>query len=106
MQTGAIDSVIAGDTSGQCFSSYPLAEDGNYKFWVFADAYKATVTKEDGSEVEEDVYEQYNLGLVSTRSNAVESCGHCDVSHRPWLCSISVHQATHHRCCHSGLALA
>ena len=32
---------------------------------VFADPYKATVTKEDGSEVEEDIYEAYNLGCVS-----------------------------------------
>jgi hypothetical protein len=34
---------------------------------VFADPYKATVTKENGSEVEEDIYEAYNLSLVSRR---------------------------------------
>ncbi len=32
---------------------------------VFGDPYKATVTKESGAEVEEDIYEAYNLGLVS-----------------------------------------
>lgn len=34
MQTGAVEAVVAGDTSGNVFSSYPLADDGNYKFWV------------------------------------------------------------------------
>ncbi len=31
---------------------------------LFADPYKATITKDDGSEVEEDIYESYNLTLV------------------------------------------
>ncbi len=31
---------------------------------VFADPYKATIAKEDGSEVEEDIYEAYNMSLV------------------------------------------
>jgi hypothetical protein len=31
---------------------------------IFGDPYKATVSKEDGSEVEEDIYEAYNLSLV------------------------------------------
>lgn len=26
--------VIAGDTAGNVYASYPLAEDGNYKYWV------------------------------------------------------------------------
>ena len=64
--TGHLDAVIAGDTAGNIFASYPLAEDGNYKFWVFSDAYKGNVTKEDGSEVEEDIYEAYNLSLLFT----------------------------------------
>lgn len=42
---------------------------------VFSDPYKATVTKEDGSEVEEDIYEAYNLGLVSAK--AALGCGGC-----------------------------
>lgn len=36
---------------------------------VFSDAYKGTVTKEDGSEVEEDIYEAYNLSLVRSRQS-------------------------------------
>lgn len=39
---------------------------------VFSDAYKATVTKEDGNEVEEDIYEAYNLGLVRVRDRLVK----------------------------------
>ena len=34
MQTGAVNAVIAGDTAGNIYSSYPLGDDGNYKFWV------------------------------------------------------------------------
>ena len=63
--TGFVDTVVAGDMTGTALGSYPLAEDGNYQFWVFADAYKATITKETGAEVEEDVFEAHNLGLVS-----------------------------------------
>lgn len=63
--TGAIDSVVAGDASGTALGSYPLAEDGNHQFWVFSDAYKGTVMKESGEEVEEDIYEASNLGHVS-----------------------------------------
>lgn len=82
---------MVGDVStGAVHSSWPLTEDGNYSFWVngvvklglgagrllhlfvlvfvlsqlFADPYKALISKEDGSEVEEDVYEAYNLTLV------------------------------------------
>lgn len=58
------EAVLAADTTGNVFSSFPLAEDGNYTFWIFSDPYKATVTKEDGTEVEEDIYEAYNFGLV------------------------------------------
>jgi len=60
--------VVAGQsTDGVALGSYPLAEDGNYQFWVFSDAYKATITKEKGreiEEVEEDVYETYNLACL------------------------------------------
>lgn len=62
-----MEAVLAADTSGNIFSSFPLAEDGNYAFWVFSDPYKANVMKEDGTEVEEDIYEAYNFGLVSAR---------------------------------------
>jgi len=65
-QAEGVEGILAGDTAGNIFSSFPLAEDGNYQFWIFSDPYKATVTKEDGSEVEEDIYEAYNFGLVST----------------------------------------
>lgn len=61
---------MASGTDGTFYSSYPLAEDGNYAFYTHSDAYKATVTKEDMSEVEEDLYESYNLGLVRPRSAA------------------------------------
>jgi hypothetical protein len=33
-QVGACEAVIAGDTQGNVHSSFPLADDGNYKFWV------------------------------------------------------------------------
>ncbi len=33
-QAGASEAIIAGDTQGNIFSSYPLDETGNYKFWV------------------------------------------------------------------------
>ena len=62
--------------TGTAFGSYPVAEDGTFKFWVFADAYKATVTKESCAEVEEDIYESNNLGLVSVRGGGEEA--------RPW----------------------
>ena len=58
------EAVLAADTTGNVFSSFPLAEDGNYTFWVFSDPYKATVTKENGTEEEQDIYEAYNFGLV------------------------------------------
>lgn len=31
---------------------------------LYADPYKGMITKEDGSEVEEDIYEAYNMSLV------------------------------------------
>lgn len=34
VQTGGCKAVIAGDTQGNVYSSYPLADDGNYKYWV------------------------------------------------------------------------
>lgn len=61
--TGACQEVLAGDTQGNFFSSYPLAEDGNYKFFLYTDAYKATISKDEG-DVEEDVYEAYYVGLL------------------------------------------
>jgi hypothetical protein len=54
---------MAGDNQGNFYSSYPLAEDGNYKFFLYTDPYKAMISKNDG-EVEEDVYEAYYLGLL------------------------------------------
>lgn len=56
--------VLAAGSDGTVYSSYPLAEDGNYTFWAYSDAYKGMVNKDDGSEAEEDIYEAYNLGLV------------------------------------------
>jgi hypothetical protein len=45
---------------------------------VFADPYKATITKEDGSEVEEDIYEAYNLTLVCLVAACAQiPCGFC-----------------------------
>ena len=64
MQPGHLTGVLAAGSDGTVHSSYPLAEDGNYTFWAYSDAYKGLVNKEDGSEVEEDIYEAYNLGLV------------------------------------------
>ncbi len=37
---------------------------------VYGDAYKGKVTKESGDEVEEDIYEAYNLSLVSAAGGA------------------------------------
>jgi hypothetical protein len=34
VQVGACEAVAGGDTQGNVHSSYPLADDGNYKFWV------------------------------------------------------------------------
>jgi len=65
VSSGHCSAAIVGDaTTGLATASWPLAEDGNYSFWVFADPYKATIAKEDGSEVEEDIYESYNLTLI------------------------------------------
>jgi hypothetical protein len=75
LQAGVTEAVLAADTQGNIFSSFPLAEDGNYAFWVFSDPYKATVSKEDGSEVEEDIYEAYNFGLVRCLRETVQR--HC-----------------------------
>lgn len=41
--------------SGMPHASWPLDDEGNYTFWLYGDPYKATIAKEDGSEVEEDV---------------------------------------------------
>lgn len=74
--------VLAAGSDGTVYSSFPLAEDGNYTFWAYSDAYKAPVSKEDGSEVEEDIYEAYNLGLVSTRLRTAKAeGGTCYCSH-------------------------
>lgn len=65
---GKADVIVAGQVSdGVAYASYPLADDGNYQFWVFSDAYKATITKEKGKEieeVEEDVTESWNLACL------------------------------------------
>jgi hypothetical protein len=59
---------IAGQKAdGVALGSFPLDSTGNYAFWVFSDPYKATITKEKGrdiEEVEEDVYETYNLACL------------------------------------------
>lgn len=70
----ALQVVAAGQVSdGVCFASYPLADDGNYKFWVFSDPYKATISKDvigaggkvtDTVDVEEDVTETWNLACL------------------------------------------
>lgn len=62
--SGACSHVMAGDTAGNILSSYPLGADGNYAFWAYSDPYKATVSKADGSEASEDIYECYNLSLL------------------------------------------
>lgn len=55
MQGAPAGTVVVAGTSadGVPAGSYPLGDDGNYQFWVFADAYKATVTVEKGKEIEE-----------------------------------------------------
>ena len=58
------------------YSSFPLADDGNYKYWAFSDPYKATVMKNDGTEVEEDIYEAYNLSLLLTGQKGSIAEGH------------------------------
>ena len=76
LQAGHTEAVLAGQVSdGVAYASYPLGADGNYQFWVYSDAYKATITKEKGKEVEEveeDVYETYNLAclLVGAKTDA------------------------------------
>lgn len=68
--------MIAGDNQGNLFSSYPLSDDGNYKFWAFSDPYKATVMKNDGTEVEEDIYEAYNISLLLANQKGSIAEGH------------------------------
>jgi len=53
-----------------------LADDGNYKYWAFSDPYKATVMKNDGSEVEDDIYEAYNLSLLLSGQKGSIAEGH------------------------------
>jgi hypothetical protein len=68
--------VIAGDNQGNLLSSFPLSDDGNYKYWAFSDPYKATVSKSDGTDVEEDIYEAYNISLLVTGQKASIAEGH------------------------------
>ena len=68
--------MIAGDTQGNVFASYPLKPDGSNVFSLFGDPYKGTVVKEDGSEVEEDIYEAYNLSLLVTGQKGSIAPGH------------------------------
>jgi hypothetical protein len=51
---------------------------------LFADPYKATIAKEDGSEVEEDIYESYNLTLV-----CLGVCAPADAPMRPFVCPVA-----------------
>lgn len=105
-QTGACKGVIAGDVSGNLLTSFPLGDDGNYKYWAFAEPYKATVravawgarvracprgvhspltptpraplqvTKNDGTEADEDIYEAYNLSLLLSGQKGAIAEGH------------------------------
>jgi hypothetical protein len=74
--SGGCEAVIAGDTAGNVFASYPLKPDGSNVFSLFGDPYKGTVVKEDGSEVEEDIYEAYNLSLLVTDQKGSIPPGH------------------------------
>ena len=67
---------MAGDTQGNFLGSYPYAEDGNYKFFLYTDPYKATVSKSTGEDAEEDVYEAYYLGLLLQGKRAEIPDGH------------------------------
>ena len=67
---------MAGDTQGNFLGSYPYAEDGNYKFFLYTDPYKATISKSTGEDVEEDVYEAYYLGLLLQGKRAEIPDGH------------------------------
>ena len=69
--------MIAGDNQGILHSSFPLDKDGNYKYWAFSDPYKFTVMKNDGSEVEDDIYEAYNISLLlaGQKGNIAEGHG-------------------------------
>jgi hypothetical protein len=53
-----------------------LSDDGNYKFWAFSDPYKATVMKNSGDEVEEDIYEAYNISLLLANQKGSIAEGH------------------------------
>ncbi len=75
-QTGACTDVMAGDVQGNFLGSYPLQEDGNYKFFLYTDPYKATISKSTGEDVEEDVYEAYYLGLLLQGKRAEIPDGH------------------------------
>ena len=75
-QTGHCTDVMAGDTQGNFLGSYPYAEDGNYKFFLYTDPYKATVSKSTGEDAEEDVYEAYYLGLLLQGKRAEIPDGH------------------------------
>ncbi len=76
LQCGATTEVMAGDTQGNFFSSFPLAEDGNFKFFLYTDPYKATISKSTGEDVEEDVYEAYYLGLLLSGKKGEIPDGH------------------------------
>jgi hypothetical protein len=69
--------VLAGDVSGNVYASVPLDATGNYTFWVYTDPYKAQITKNDGSEVEEDVYEAHVIGQLLAGKKAEIADGHC-----------------------------
>jgi len=67
--------VIAGDTSGNVYFPAP-ADAATAKFMLRGDPYKGIVAKEDGSEVEEDIYEAYNLSLLLTGQKGSVPPGH------------------------------
>eukprot|EP00353_Schmidingerella_taraikaensis_P008761 CAMPEP_0185582094 /NCGR_PEP_ID=MMETSP0434-20130131/19789_1 /TAXON_ID=626734 ORGANISM="Favella taraikaensis, Strain Fe Narragansett Bay" /NCGR_SAMPLE_ID=MMETSP0434 /ASSEMBLY_ACC=CAM_ASM_000379 /LENGTH=177 /DNA_ID=CAMNT_0028200801 /DNA_START=27 /DNA_END=560 /DNA_ORIENTATION=+ len=65
VESGHCAGALVGEVeSGTVHSAWPLTEDGNYSFWLYGDPYKATISKEDGTEVEEDIYEAHNLTLL------------------------------------------
>jgi hypothetical protein len=73
--SGSCDAVIAGDTAGNVY--FPAPENAaTAGFMLRGDPYKGIVVKEDGSEVEEDVYEAYNMSLLLSGQKGSVPPGH------------------------------
>mmetsp|Transcript_135049 Transcript_135049/g.190983 ORF Transcript_135049/g.190983 Transcript_135049/m.190983 type:complete len:184 (-) Transcript_135049:200-751(-) len=76
VDTGAVEAVLALDTSGNFYGSYPLNEAGEYKnnVWGGEYAYEGTATQEDGSEATVTIDEIDNIvKLVSDRKGEIPS---------------------------------